>query len=80
MRRKNTTSQIFDRIENKSVVIEVVAQIEDLILSGVLREDDMLPGERDLAEQFGVSRPKVREALSLLGESKCLEAKSCRPP
>ena len=69
MRRKNTTSQIFDRIENKSVVIEVVAQIEDLILSGVLREDDMLPGERALAEQFGVSRPKVREALSLLGQS-----------
>ena len=29
----------------------------------------MLPGERELAEQFGISRPKVREALSQLADS-----------
>ena len=72
MRRKNTPSQLFDQIESKSVSIEVVAQIENLILSGVLNEGDMLPGERELAEQFGISRPKVREALSQLAESQLL--------
>ena len=69
MRRKNSPGRIFDQIENESLSIAAVAQIEDLILSGVLREGDMLPGERELAEQFGISRPKVREALSQLAES-----------
>jgi len=68
MRRKNTPGRLFDRIESKSLSIEVVSQIENLILSGVLNEGDMLPGERELAEQFGISRPKVREALSQLAE------------
>jgi len=72
MRRKNTPSQLFDRVESKSLSVAVVAQIEDLILSGVLSEGDMLPGERDLAEQFGVSRPKVREALSQMAENELL--------
>ena len=69
MRRKNTPSRLFDRIENKSLSSEAVAQIEELILSGVLNEGDMLPGERELADQFGISRPKVREALGQLAES-----------
>ena len=69
MRRKNSPGRIFDQIENESLSIAAVSQIEDLILSGVLREGDMLPGERELAEQFGISRPKVREALSQLAES-----------
>lgn len=41
-------------------------QIEDLILIGVLRPRDRLPGERDLAERLGVSRPVLREALERL--------------
>ncbi len=43
-------------------------QIEQLILNGVLREGAKLPGERELAEQFAISRPKVREALQKLEE------------
>ena len=70
MRRKNTTGRLFDRIESKSLSVEVVSQVENLILSGVLNEGELLPGERELAEQFGISRPKVREALSQLADSK----------
>ena len=69
MRRKNTAGRLFDRIESKSLSSEVVLQIENLILSGVLNEGELLPGERELAEQFGISRPKVREALSQLADS-----------
>ena len=69
MRRKNTAGRLFDRIESKSLSAEAVSQIESLILSGVLNEGELLPGERELAEQFGISRPKVREALSQLADS-----------
>ena len=41
----------------------IVAQIEDLITAGQLHIGDKLPGERELAEQFRVSRVVVREAI-----------------
>jgi GntR family transcriptional regulator, transcriptional repressor for pyruvate dehydrogenase complex len=44
----------------------VVAQIRALIESGELKAGDKLPTERSLAEQLGVSRSSVREALSAL--------------
>ncbi len=34
---------------------------------GELRVGDRLPSERTLAEQYGISRPSVREALRILG-------------
>jgi len=40
-----------------------VARLEELILSGTLKSGDKLPPERDLAQQLGVSRPVVHEAL-----------------
>ena len=42
----------------------VVAQIEALIVQGILRPGERLPGERELAERMGVSRPSLREALA----------------
>lgn len=44
----------------------VVNQLEQSILDGVLKSGMQLPAERVLAEQLGVSRPKLREALQLL--------------
>ena len=43
-----------------------VAQVEDLIASGILRQGRKLPSERELAEMLGISRPKLREALQTL--------------
>jgi GntR family transcriptional repressor for pyruvate dehydrogenase complex len=54
---------IFTRIDHARTADEVVQQIEDLVLEGVLRAGDRLPGERDLSRQFDVSRPILREAL-----------------
>ncbi|WP_420813984.1 FadR/GntR family transcriptional regulator, partial [Phytoactinopolyspora endophytica] len=46
---------------------EVVLQrIEAEIAEGRLRIGDRLPGERALAERFGVSRTSVREAIRVL--------------
>lgn len=59
-------TDIFSRIEHSRTADEVVQQIEVLILEGVLRTGDRLPGERELAKQFEVSRPILREALKLL--------------
>ncbi|WP_248489116.1 FadR/GntR family transcriptional regulator [Tsukamurella sp. PLM1] len=50
-------------IARTSVSDEVLARIVDEILSGRLAPGDALPGERDLAERFGVNRHAVREAL-----------------
>ena len=58
--------EIFSRIEHSRTADEVVQQIESLILEGVLRSGDRLPGERDLARQFEVSRPILRDALKEL--------------
>ena len=44
----------------------IVAQLETMILEGTLKAGERLPAERVLAEQFGVSRPSLREAIQKL--------------
>ncbi len=58
--------QIFSRIEHNRTADEIVLQIEQLILEGVLRVNDRLPAERELSRQMDVSRPILREALKIL--------------
>src|SRR5437899_4764212 len=45
---------------------EIVSQIERAIFAGELHAGDRLQSERELAEQFGVSRITVRDALRVL--------------
>ncbi|MFV2173735.1 FadR/GntR family transcriptional regulator [Actinomadura sp. LOL_016] len=45
---------------------EIIGQIRELLQRGTLEPGDKLPSERDLAEQFEVSRNTVREALRML--------------
>lgn len=45
---------------------QVEHQIREGILRGDFRQGDKLPPETELAQQFGVSRPTVREALGSL--------------
>jgi GntR family transcriptional regulator, transcriptional repressor for pyruvate dehydrogenase complex len=44
----------------------VVTEIENQILDGALRPGDRIPSERQLAQDFGVSRPSIREAIQKL--------------
>ncbi|MDR7465382.1 MAG: GntR family transcriptional regulator, partial [Armatimonadota bacterium] len=56
----------FQRILTKKKSTHVAEQILQAIMSGQYRVGDRLPPERVLAEEMGVSRPSVREALSAL--------------
>jgi GntR family transcriptional repressor for pyruvate dehydrogenase complex len=53
---------------------QIVQQVEESIRSGVLKPGHQLPPERELAEQFGVSRTAVREAVKALHEKGLVEA------
>lgn len=53
-------------LERKSLSDLVVEKIKQLILKGELKEGDRIPGERELCEQFAVSRASVREGLKIL--------------
>ncbi|MDF2178412.1 pyruvate dehydrogenase complex transcriptional repressor PdhR [Aliiglaciecola sp. CAU 1673] len=54
------------RIQAKKLSDVIVEQIESMILDGKLIAGQRLPAERDLAEQFDVSRPSLREAIQKL--------------
>jgi GntR family transcriptional repressor for pyruvate dehydrogenase complex len=66
---------MFHPVDQDKVSDEIVQQIEQLILEGVLRPGDQLPAERELAGQFGVSRPTLRQALAKLESSGLLVAR-----
>jgi GntR family transcriptional regulator, transcriptional repressor for pyruvate dehydrogenase complex len=53
----------------------VVAQIELLVLRGILRPGERLPSERELSDRLGVSRPSLREAVADLQDRGLLTSK-----
>jgi len=60
------SEELFDTIDVHTVSEAVIAQIETLLVDGVLRSGQRLPPERELAERLGVSRLKLRDALEQL--------------
>jgi len=56
----------FTAVNAPNVSAAAAAQIRELIARDVLRPDDPLPGERDLAEQTEISRTSIRGALQML--------------
>ncbi len=56
----------FTPIKTKRLYEEIVEQIKQLITNGNLKPGDRLLAERELAEQFQVSRASVREAIRTL--------------
>ncbi len=59
----------FKPIRQFRVSEEVTEQLKQSILLGGFKAGDKLPSERDLAEQFQVSRVAIREALRTLENS-----------
>jgi DNA-binding FadR family transcriptional regulator len=63
----------FDAVHSARLFEEICDQIKARLSEGVIGPGDKLPPERDLAEQFGVSRSAVREALRALEVSGLIE-------
>jgi DNA-binding FadR family transcriptional regulator len=59
----------FKPIRQPRVSEEVYLQLKEAILSNEFRSGDKLPPERELAEQFQVSRVAIREAIRILENS-----------
>src|SRR3989454_9357 len=59
---------MYTPIQSVKVFEQVAEQIEKRILGGELRSGDRLPTERELSEQFHVSRTAVREAMKTLAQ------------
>lgn len=56
----------FDQVRQRRLSDDIVERLEGMILEGTLKAGERLPAERVLAEQFGVSRPSLREAIQKL--------------
>jgi GntR family transcriptional repressor for pyruvate dehydrogenase complex len=69
---------VYKVVQTSRLYEQIVQQIEDSIMQGALKPGDQLPAERELAQQFGVSRTAVREAVKTLREKGLLEAYSGR--
>jgi GntR family transcriptional repressor for pyruvate dehydrogenase complex len=56
----------FNQVRQRRLSDDIVERLEGMILEGTLKAGERLPAERVLAEQFGVSRPSLREAIQKL--------------
>ena len=63
----------FQKIERQRLFERVASELEESIISGMFSVGAGLPSEQRLADQFGVSRNVVREALKLLQERGLIE-------
>ena len=61
-----TGNMAYSKIRQPKLSDVIEQQLEFLILEGTLRPGEKLPPERELAKQFDVSRPSLREAIQRL--------------
>jgi GntR family transcriptional regulator, transcriptional repressor for pyruvate dehydrogenase complex len=65
---------MYKAVQASRLYEQIVDQIEESIRTKALKEGDQLPPERELAQQFGVSRTAVREAVKALRGKGLVEA------
>ncbi len=66
---------MFEQVKTKRVYQQIVDQIKGLLKTGQLKPGDRLDSERELAENLGVSRASVREALAAMEHLGVLETR-----
>jgi GntR family transcriptional repressor for pyruvate dehydrogenase complex len=66
LRRLGEANMLDISVSKQSIPDSVSKQIQQLIAKRKLKAGDKLPSQRDLAEQLGVGRPAIREALKRL--------------
>src|SRR6185312_11331170 len=60
---------VFERVQTATTLEETVERLGTAIRLGLLGPGDRLPPERELADQFGIARSTLRQALMALTES-----------
>ncbi len=70
-----TDPKAFVPVQRQRAFELILAQLQEKIRTGELRPGDRLPNERALAEQLGVGRPSVREALRALEALELIEVR-----
>jgi len=56
------------KVSREALSEQVIEQLQQLVIDRHLKIGDQLPGERELCEQFGVSRTVIREATRILAQ------------
>ena len=69
-------ASLFKPVESRRLYQQIADQIRELIDRGGFEAGTRLPPERDLAQQLGVSRPSLREALIALDVEGRVEVRS----
>jgi len=67
---------MFKQVKQSKAYQDVVDQIQELIMAGTLKAGSLLPAERELKEQFSVSRGTLREALRVLEQKGLIEIRT----
>lgn len=62
-------------VVTQSIAQQIAEQIEQSITDGTLQANEKLPTETELAAQFGVSRPTIREALKRLAAKSLIRSR-----
>ena len=69
-------SIVFEPVhDNRALSEKIIVQISDALIASELKPGDRLPPERELAEQFGVSRTVIRDAVKTLAGRGILRVK-----
>ena len=72
------TAAVFAPLESTSRSARVARRLMDAIALGLLPDGEQLPGEADLAKQFGVSTVTIRESLAVLRREGLIETRRGR--
>ena len=67
---------MFQPINKASLSQQIAEILEQSIIQQKLQVGDRLPGEMELADQFGASRNVVREAIAMLRERRLVEVRN----
>lgn len=62
-------------VRDQGVAAVIASQLREAIVEGALVSDQRLPGEQELADRFGVSRPTIREALKRLAAQNLIRSR-----
>ena len=64
--------------KRRSIGADIAEKLQRLINDGTFKPGDRLPGQRELAQQFGTSLAGVREAISVLSAAGLVDARPGR--